>query len=252
MAEHRFNKKSSIECCLWGLFFSSRCCNSLQPAGKSEVESERKRERERENNRESSRFDMPSKLTQGFQNITCYLAGVGQLPDISQFFYSPLPPLCPQCGIVIGLMLIRVPGSLRTSQLSDRSWSVCWETSDVKESMPLITGRCALLVCIYVFKLPSAVRIINDRRWNKGISQSFAWNHNYYVQSLTCEIFSNLQLSFLFLSLIHDFKKILYWAMLSFYYCVSQLLECRAIKMHVTLYTCFSSCDWQHWGWRGG
>lgn len=192
---------------------------------------------------------MPSKLTRGFQNITCYLDGVGQLPDISQFFYSPLPPLCPQCGIVIGLMLIRVPGSLRTSQLSDRSWSVCWETNDVKESMPLITGRCALLVCIYVFKLPSAVRITNDSRWNKGISQSFAWNHNYYVQSLICEIFSFLSSS---LAWFMIFKKILHWAMLSFYYFVSQLLECRAIKRHVTLYTCFSSCDWQHWGWRGG
>lgn len=52
MAEHRFNKKSSIECCLWGLFFSSRCCNSLQPAGKGEVESERKRERARTQQRE--------------------------------------------------------------------------------------------------------------------------------------------------------------------------------------------------------
>ena len=30
-----------------------------------------------------------------------------------------------------------------------------------------MTERCTLLVCIYVFKLPSAVRIPNDSRWNK-------------------------------------------------------------------------------------
>lgn len=161
MAEHRFNNKSSIECCLWGLFFSSRCCNSLQPAGKSEAERERERQRRQG---ESSGFYVTYKLTRGFQNITCYLPGVGQLPVTPQFFYSPLPPLCPQCGIVIGLMLITVPGSLRSSQLSDRSWAVCWEPRDVNECMPLMTERCTLLVCIYVFKLPSAVRIPNDRR----------------------------------------------------------------------------------------
>lgn len=170
MAEHRFNNKRCIECCLRGLFFSSRCCNCLQPAGECEAERD-KRERQ------SSRVYVTYKLTQGFQNITCYLAGVGQLPVTPQFFYSPLPPLCPQCGFVRGLMLITVPGSLRPSQLSDRSWAMYWDLRDVKECMPLITERCTLLVCIYVFKLPSAVRIPNNRRWNKSRTLSCRSNH---------------------------------------------------------------------------
>lgn len=84
----------------------------------------------------------------------------------------------PLCGPVIGFMLITVPGSLRSRRLSDRSWVVCWEPRDVNECMPLMTDRCTLLVCIYVFKLPSAVHNPNGRSWNKRKKlQTFISNH---------------------------------------------------------------------------
>lgn len=113
---------------------------------------------------------MTYKLTRGaFQNITCYLAGAGQLPVTPALFYSPLPARRPLCGPVIGPTPITVPGSLRSSRLSDSSRALSgWGARrDVNECMPLMTERCALLVCIYVFKLPSAVRMPNDRRRNK-------------------------------------------------------------------------------------
>lgn len=161
------------------------------------------RQREREKiDRESSRFYVIYKLTQGFQNITCYLAGVGQLPVTPQFFYSLLPSPGPLCGPVIGFMLITVPGSLWSRGLSDRSWVVRWEPRDVNECMALMTDRCTLLVCIYVFKLPSAVRIPNDRRWNKRKSKSFTSIHNYCAQHLAWEISSTtLHFDFMFLCL---------------------------------------------------
>lgn len=64
----------------------------------------------------SSRFYVTYKLTQGFQNITCYLAGVGQLPvTLPFFFYSPTSSSMSPCVVlVIGLMLITVPRSLRS------------------------------------------------------------------------------------------------------------------------------------------
>lgn len=189
---------------------------------------------------------MTSKLTRG---LSKYYLLSGRCWSITWHFsvlYSPLPPLCPQCGIVIGLMLIRVPGSLWTSQLSDRSWAVCWEPRDVKESMPLITERCALLVCIYVFKLPSAVHITNDRRRNKGMSQSFASNHNYYIPSLTCKICSSPLLSFHFFSMIHHIfvcfsLHILCCASITL--CHNSISIYRAVREHVTGYTSHSSCN---------
>lgn len=175
---------------------------------------------------------MTYKLTQGFQNITCYLAGVGQLPVTAQLFYSLLPPLGPLCGPVIGFMLITVPGSLWSRRLSDRSWVVCWEPRDVKECMPLMTDRCTLLVCIYVFKLPSAVRIPNDRRQNKReYHKVFTSNHNYGGQRLAREISSaTLHFDFMFLCLktkpcwylihLHSMFFFFFFMVLNFYHCV--------------------------------
>lgn len=97
----------------------------------------------------------------------------------------------PLCGPVIGFMLITVPGSLRSRRLSDRSWVVCWEPRDVNECMPLMTDRCTLLVCIYVFKLPSAVHNPNGRSWNKRKKlQTFISNHYSSRQCLAREITS--------------------------------------------------------------
>ena len=64
-----------------------------------------------------------------------------------------------------------------------RPGCVLEKPADVNQCMPLMTGRCTLLVCIYVFKLPSAVRIPNDRKRNKRISPSFASNYNEYVRA---------------------------------------------------------------------
>lgn len=94
-------KAVPVWCFLWGLLLSRECCNSLQPAGNSQTE--------RAKAGGNSRFHVTHELTQGFQNITCYLPSVGQLPVTSQFFYSSLPRPCPQCGAVMGLMLITVP-----------------------------------------------------------------------------------------------------------------------------------------------
>lgn len=73
-------------------------------------------------------------------------------------------------------------------------WSLCWsqfpalcgprscETGakrhagkpvDVDQRVLVMTDGCALLVCIYAFKLPSAVHNPNDKRWNKREPEHF-------------------------------------------------------------------------------
>lgn len=71
--------------------------------------------------------------------------------SLQHSFSFSLPPLCPLCGIVIGLMLITIPSSLRTSLLSDRSWAVCWKHRDVNECMQSMTERFTLLVCVFMY-----------------------------------------------------------------------------------------------------
>lgn len=44
---------------------------------------------------------------------------------------------------------------------------------DVNQHVLAMTDGCALLVCIYAFKLPSAVHIPNDKRWNKRDPEHF-------------------------------------------------------------------------------
>lgn len=144
---------------------------------------------------------MTYKLTLGFQNITCYLAGVGQLPVTPQFFYSPTS------STVSPVWYCDRVDADHSPRLSAVQPAVRQELSSV-----LGTQRCKrvhafedgemhpFLVCIYVFKLPSAVRIPNDRRWNKRrVSPE---NHKCCAQSLTCEIGSTTRpLSFTFLCL---------------------------------------------------
>lgn len=98
--------------------------------------------------------------------------------SITHFLYS-LPLQRPPhhhhhpCGPVMELMLITVPGSLCSVYSCTGAERHAGKAADAERRVLMVTDGCALPVCIYAFKLPSAVHIPNDKRRNKRELEHF-------------------------------------------------------------------------------
>lgn len=90
-------------------------------------------------------------------SITCHSTILFLFPHFLQ--HVPLCGTCDRVDADHSPQISAVQASCQTG-----AEQCVGETGDVNECMPLMTERCTLLVAIYVFKLPSAVRIPNDRK----------------------------------------------------------------------------------------
>lgn len=158
MAQHRFNNKSSVD------LFLKVCPPAVR---RSLFETCR-----REKMKSRKDFIWLRNWLRAFKTLPANCLLVANYLSYHKIFLL-LPSSGPLCVPLMRLMLITVPCSLQSARLSDRSWVMRWEPRDINQSVPLMSGRWALLVCIYVCKLPSAVHIPKDRRWNKRKSQKF-------------------------------------------------------------------------------
>lgn len=110
---------------------------------------------------------MTHKLARGLSKHYLLLYRCWSITCHSGVLFIPHSPYWVPCVSRYGWCWSQSPAPSGSGRLSDRSRTVCGEVRHVKPAHTFDEWKMRLLVGIYVFKLPSAVHISNDRRWNK-------------------------------------------------------------------------------------